>query len=132
MPTPRRLLVLSQKSCAFLSMIAPPVVTNGIEPEVNPVMARLVVVACEVVALTAVKFWRVVEPVARIFPNVPAAVVVILLAVEIVPKPDAIEPEVRAPMDDRFIKVVRDGRVVVEVILLENGVIKLVKFLASK
>ena len=35
--------------------------------EVIPVMAKFVVVACEPVALLKVKFWRVEEPVARMF-----------------------------------------------------------------
>jgi hypothetical protein len=36
-----------------------------------PVIARFVVVAWVVVARRAVAFWRVVEPVAKIFPNIP-------------------------------------------------------------
>jgi hypothetical protein len=35
-----------------------------------PVIAKLVVVACEVVAFIPVKFWSVVEPVARMFEKV--------------------------------------------------------------
>ena len=41
----------------------------------TPVIAKLVVVAFVVVALTPVKFWRVVEPVARIFVAVSSDVV---------------------------------------------------------
>jgi hypothetical protein len=37
-------------------------------------MARLVVVACDEVELTAVKFWRVDEPLARMFAKVPSPV----------------------------------------------------------
>jgi wyosine [tRNA(Phe)-imidazoG37] synthetase (radical SAM superfamily) len=47
------------------SMRAPPVVANGMRPEVRDEIARFVVVAWEVVAFNAVKFWRVVEPVWR-------------------------------------------------------------------
>src|SRR3989344_8402021 len=48
-------------------MTAPPVVVLRSEPEVMLEMAKLVVVACVPVALTKVKFWRVVEEVTRRF-----------------------------------------------------------------
>ena len=47
-------------------MSAPPVVVFTREPLPIEEIAKLVVVALEVVALRAVKFWRVLEPVARI------------------------------------------------------------------
>ena len=65
-----------------------------------PVMVeakRDVVVALVEVELRAVKFWRVDEPLARMLPKVPKAVVVMVLVVSIVPKPEAMEPDDRAP-----------------------------------
>ena len=51
-------------------MSAPPVVVLMREPEPIEEMAKEVVVACEVVALSPVKFWSVEEPVASKFPAV--------------------------------------------------------------
>lgn len=48
-------------------MSAPPVVALSSEPEAIEETARFVVVAWDVVAFSAVKFWSVVEPVARMF-----------------------------------------------------------------
>src|SRR3989344_2185667 len=55
---------------AELSLNAPPVVMYGMRLAVRDETASEVVVALVVVLFTAVKFWRVVEPVMRRFANV--------------------------------------------------------------
>ena len=74
--------------------------------EIMPVMARAEVVAWLVVALRAVKFWRVVEPERRrlesvVKPLVTSKVPVRLAAEDIVCpfiRPDVMGPAVRVPM----------------------------------
>ena len=60
--TVKRLVAVFQRKFAE-SKIAPAAPMNGMRPLVKLEMARDVVVALVVVELTAVKFWRVVEPI---------------------------------------------------------------------
>ncbi len=50
---------------ATAAITAPPVVVLRREPEEMEEMAKEEVVACEVVAFSAVRFWKVEEAVAR-------------------------------------------------------------------
>jgi hypothetical protein len=54
-PIPSLVFVLSQNRLALFCVIAPPVVTNGIDPTVSPVIAREVVVALVMTPLVAKK-----------------------------------------------------------------------------
>lgn len=74
----------------------------------------MVLVAFVVVAFTAVKFWRVVEPVKERLPKLPCPVVVMLSApVSIEPKPLVMEPELRAETEVRLERVVMEATLVV-------------------
>ena len=55
-PRPKRVFVLSQKKLILFCAIAPPVDINGTDPEVRPVIAKVVVVALVVVDLEKVAF----------------------------------------------------------------------------
>ena len=91
--------------------------------ELAVVAKKFVVVAFVPVAFTKVKFWRVEEPVESRLPKVPKAVVVMVFKVEIVPKPEAIEPDERAPTVTRLARAVRLGKVVVAERRLSNRVV---------